>query len=69
MAKVSVCIITFNHKHYIKRCLDSILNQEVNFDFEVIVGDDLSTDGTRKLVQEYAKNYPEIIFFKIDENT
>ena len=65
MAKVSVCVITFNHKHYIKRCLDSILNQEVKFDFEVIIGDDCSTDGTRNIVQEYAKNYPEIIKLRL----
>ena len=65
MAKVSVCVITFNHNHYIKRCLDSILNQEVKFDFEVIIGDDCSTDGTRNIVQEYAKNYPEIIKLRL----
>jgi len=59
--KVSVCVITYNHENYIRKCLQSIVDQEVNFDFEVIVGDDGSTDGTRAIVQEFADKYPNMI--------
>jgi glycosyltransferase involved in cell wall biosynthesis len=59
--KVSACIITYNQKNYIGQCLQSILDQETDFDFEVIVGDDCSTDGTREIVQEFADKYPTMI--------
>lgn len=59
--KVSVCVITYNQKNYIRHCLQSIVDQETDFDFEVIVGDDCSTDGTRSIVQEFAERYPSLI--------
>jgi glycosyltransferase involved in cell wall biosynthesis len=59
--KLSVCIITYNHEDYIKQCLESVLNQETNFDYEIIVGDDCSTDRTREIVEHYRKRYPSII--------
>lgn len=59
--KVSVCVVTYNHEKYIKECLESIVTQKCDFDFEVIVGDDCSTDNTRVIVQEYADKYPNIV--------
>lgn len=59
--KVSVCIVTYNHENLIAECLESIVTQECDFDFEVIVGEDCSTDGTRKIVEEYVEKYPDII--------
>lgn len=59
--KVSVCIITYNHVNYIATCLDSILAQKTNFDFEILLGEDHSTDGTPKLVKQYADAYPNLI--------
>ena len=56
--KVSVCIVTYNQEIYIRQCLLSIVDQETDFDFEVIVSDDCSTDGTREIVQEFAGRYP-----------
>src|SRR4051812_33860573 len=56
--KVSVCVITHNHAKFIGQCLQSILDQAVSFDFEVIVGDDASTDGTRDIVLDFAARYP-----------
>lgn len=60
--KVSVCVVTFNQKHYIGDCLDSLVNQDVDFDYEILVGDDASTDGTADLVKEYAAKFPHLIF-------
>lgn len=58
---VSVLVQTYQQKNFIKECLDSILIQETTFDFEVLVGDDGSADGTRELCLEYAENYPDKI--------
>lgn len=59
--KVSVCVITYNQEKYIRQCLQSIVAQETDFDFEVIVGDDCSTDSTASIVQEFAERYPKLI--------
>jgi len=59
--KLSVCVVTYNHEKYIRECLESIVTQKCDFDFEVIVGEDCSTDGTKAIVQEYADKYPELI--------
>ena len=59
--KVSVCVVTYNHEKYIRECLESIVTQKCDFDFEVIVGEDCSTDNTRAIVQEYSDKYPNII--------
>jgi len=59
--KVSVCVVTYNQKDYVRECLDSLLAQEVDFSYEIIVGDDASTDGTADIIREYAVKYPEII--------
>jgi glycosyltransferase involved in cell wall biosynthesis len=55
--KLSVIIPCFNFKNYIEECIDSILNQNVNFDFEIIVRDDFSNDGTQELlIKKYSNN-------------
>lgn len=59
--EVSILVQTYNQENYIGECLDSILNQETDFDFEIIVGEDDSTDSTRKICLEYAEKYPEKI--------
>jgi glycosyltransferase involved in cell wall biosynthesis len=60
--KVSVCIVTYNQVEFIGQCLQSVLNQDTNFDFEILVGDDGSLDGTADIVKEFAELYPEKIF-------
>ena len=52
---VSVIVITYNHSQYIKQCLDSILMQKTSFRFEVLVGDDASSDGTQDILRDYAQ--------------
>jgi glycosyltransferase involved in cell wall biosynthesis len=58
---VSVCVITYNHAPFIRECLDSILMQETDFPFEIIIGEDNSTDGTRDICKEYAEKHPDKI--------
>ena len=52
--KLSIMVVTYNQEQYIAKCLDSILQQEVNFDYEVIIGDDCSTDTTGLILDRYA---------------
>lgn len=59
--KVSICIVTYNHEKYIATCLDSILNQKTNFEFEILLGEDDSSDKTREICIEYAEKYPDKI--------
>lgn len=58
---VSVCVQTYQHSNFIKECLDGILLQQTTFPFEIILGEDESTDGTSEICKEYAENYPEKI--------
>ena len=59
--KVSVSIITYNHRNYIARAIDSVLRQQVDFPYEIIIGDDCSTDGTQAILRDYQQKYPDII--------
>lgn len=54
--KLSVIICTYNRAKLLPEALDSVLNQKTDFDFEVIVGDDASTDGTHELLNDYLTN-------------
>ena len=58
---VSVLVYTYNHQDYIAQCLDSIVHQKTNFNFEIYIGEDESTDRTREICLDYANKYPEII--------
>ncbi len=66
---VSVCVVTFNHRRYIERCLDGILSQRTPFAIEILIHDDASTDGTDQILREYEKRYPSIfrVFYE-EEN-
>lgn len=67
--KVSILCTAFNHEKYISQALDSFLAQETDFDFEILVTDDASTDATPGILEEYAKEYPDKIrWFHQEEN-
>lgn len=61
MIKVSVLVPTYNHERYIAVCLESILSQKTNFEFEILIGEDDSSDGTREIVRKYERDYPSRI--------
>src|SRR6187402_2860382 len=65
---VSVCLITYNHKEYIVQAIESVLMQKTSFGWELIVADDYSTDGTRDILLEYQKQYPELITLILQEH-
>lgn len=56
--KVSIITITYNQEKYIRDALDSFIKQKTNFDFEVIVADDCSTDKTPQIIRKYTKAHP-----------
>jgi len=59
--KLSICLITYKHADYIRTCLDNVLSQQVNFSYEIILGEDHSPDETATIVAEYANLHPRKI--------
>ena len=59
--KVTVLVVTYNHARFVTQALDSALAQRTNFDVEILVSEDCSTDGTRETVIAYQQKYPERI--------
>lgn len=58
---VSAVIITYNQEKYIEQTIDCALAQKVDFPYEIIIGEDCSTDQTREICLRYQAKYPEII--------
>lgn len=56
----SVLIVTYNQENLLPRALDSVLNQTV-LPYEIIIGDDCSTDKTWEVALKYQKKYPSIV--------
>ena len=56
--KVSIVCITYEHAKFVRSCLDGFLEQKVGFDYEIIVHDDASRDGTAEVIQAYALAHP-----------
>jgi len=59
--KVSVLITTYNQENLITQAVDSVLMQVTDFDYEIVIGEDASSDRTREIVVELARQYPEKI--------
>ena len=55
--KVSVLILTFNHEKYISQAIESVLLQEVSFDYEIVIADDCSTDDNKKKIIRKPSTY------------
>ena len=58
---LTVIIFSYNHKDSISQAIDSILEQETTYSYEIWLCDDCSTDGTTKICSEYAKRHPDKI--------
>lgn len=58
---VSICCITYNHVKYIAEAIQSFLMQIADFEYEIIIGEDHSTDGTKEVIEQYIAEYPDRI--------
>lgn len=58
---VSVVMATYNHERYLGEAIEGVVNQETDFPFELIVGEDCSSDRTRAVALRYQREYPAII--------
>ena len=61
MKKLSIIVVSYNEAAFIGEALDSILTQACDFDYEIIVGDDGSTDGSLEIIEAYEKSHPDVI--------
>lgn len=64
---VSVVVLAYNHAPYIRKCLESVIQQETDFDFEIVIGEDNSTDGTRDICKEFARSYSDKVVLVLRE--
>ncbi len=69
MELLNVCVTTYNHEPYIVECLESILAQQTDFAFKIIVGEDSSTDRTREICKEYQRKFPGIIELVLNDRS
>lgn len=58
MVKLSILVTFYNQEEYVDRAMNSIFSQKTNFDYEIIIGDDGSSDGTHRKIEEWQEKYP-----------
>ncbi len=58
---VSVHMITYNHEPYIRQAIEGVMMQKTDFEFELVIGEDCSTDKTREICFDYQKKHPDKI--------
>ena len=58
---LSIKMLAYNHEKYIVQAIESILTQKTEYSFELIIGEDCSTDNTRSIIKKYEEEYPDII--------
>lgn len=64
---VAVYMITYNHEDYIEQTVESILEQKTDFVYQLFIGEDCSTDNTRKICLRLKEKYPDKIYLVLNE--
>lgn len=64
MPLLSACVITYNQDKYIEKCLEGCLKQKVDFDYEIVIGDDNSTDKTSRICKRVEEEYPTLVSYE-----
>ncbi|MCS6917550.1 MAG: glycosyltransferase [Chitinophagales bacterium] len=65
---ISVCLTTYNHAPFIAQAIESVLAQQLNVSWELLIADDCSTDGTAAVAASYASRFPERIRYRTNEH-
>lgn len=66
---VSVCLVTYNHAEFAAQALESVLSQQVDFSYEIVIGDDASTDATGAIIRGFQKQHPDkVTVYESTEN-
>jgi glycosyltransferase involved in cell wall biosynthesis len=65
--KVSVGLIAYNHEPYIEQAVQGVLAQKTNFDYEIVIGEDCSTDNTRSILVRVQEQHPDKIRLLLNE--
>lgn len=68
MPKLSIALTTYNHEDYIEEALNSVYAQKVDVDFEVVIGDDCSTDRTSEIIERFKNHHTNIRLLEYNEN-
>ena len=61
VVKVSVLMITYNQDQFVCQAIESVLSQQVDFEYELVIGEDCSTDRTREIVASFGEKFPDRI--------
>lgn len=66
---ISTCLIVYNQADYVRDCIDGALMQKTDYAYEIVIGDDCSTDRTSEICKKYAEEYPNLIrYFRREKN-
>lgn len=66
---LSIIIVSYNEEEYLSAAIESCLSQQGDFTYEIIIGDDGSSDGSLDVIKEYAQRYPDVIrYFVVDRS-
>ena len=63
---VDIALITYNQEEFVRQAIESVLMQQTDFQYRLIIGDDCSIDNTRSIVKDYAERYPDRIETVLD---
>ncbi|RFN60039.1 glycosyltransferase [Marixanthomonas ophiurae] len=67
IASVAVWMVTYNHQDFIEKAVESVMMQQTNFPFQLIIGEDCSTDATQAICKRLKSKYPEKITLFLNE--
>ncbi len=66
--KLSVCMITYNHEQFIEQAVRSVMAQVADFSYELVIGEDCSTDRTREILVRLQREFPDTIRLRLNEH-
>lgn len=65
--KLSILVLAYNHGQFVEQAINSVLMQKKDFEYEIVIGEDCSTDNTRAIVESFQKQYPNHIRLLLTE--